>query len=137
MNNQYLVYINKVGVNYLGNNIYEFLFASDIEEIDGEDWNIYPASIGNVSPPELSLLSSVAKVETDIDLSVINDSDTFSVWDATDGVIALAYEDISEYDEYPDSRLVFSFGEPLESVQQTLFSREITLDLKEIDIDEN
>jgi hypothetical protein len=137
MSNHYLVYINKVGVNYLGVNIYEFLFASETEKIDGEDWNIYPASSGNVSPPEPKYLSGVAIIECDVDLMVISESDTYSVWDAIDGVVAIGYEDISEYEEYPDHRMVFSYGEPMESVQQTLFAKEIKFELKEISIDED
>jgi hypothetical protein len=38
-----LIYVNELGPNYKGDNIYEFIF-SDVEEVWGEDWDSEPAS---------------------------------------------------------------------------------------------
>ena len=41
-----------------------------------------------------------------------------------DGIIACAWEDISEYEEYPEPyRLVFNFGEKYDSVESKLAQR--------------
>ena len=63
---------------------------------------------------------------------MVQKSDTFAVWDAVDGIIALAWEDISDYDEYPDSRLYFKFGEDIKSVEDKLYEKDIILKYKEI-----
>jgi hypothetical protein len=33
-----LIYINKVGIDYLGKYIYEFMFSDIIKDIDGDGW---------------------------------------------------------------------------------------------------
>ena len=39
-----LVFINKIGKNWQDEFIYEFIFSNSIEDIDGEDWDSYPAN---------------------------------------------------------------------------------------------
>jgi hypothetical protein len=50
-----LVYINKIGQNWKGNYVYEFLFSDVLEDIDGDGWDSYP-SLGNPEPPEDSII---------------------------------------------------------------------------------
>ena len=70
-------------------------------------------------------------VETDdVSLMCIQESDTFAVWDAIDGIVAMAWEDISEYDEYPDDRLSFFFGDSVESVKDKLYAKDIIIEWK-------
>ena len=45
-----LVFIKKIGQNWKGNYIYEFLFSEIIKDIDGEGWD-HPSS-SNPEPPE-------------------------------------------------------------------------------------
>jgi hypothetical protein len=63
-------------------------------------------------------------------LICIQDSDTFSVWDSVDGVVAMAWEDITEYDEYPENRLKFFFGDDLKSVNDKLYAKDIIIEWK-------
>lgn len=130
---KYLVYINHVGSNWREHNLYEFLFSLDSKDVEGDDWDIYPASNGDVTPPDSSKICSIGVLETHLDLLVIRDSDTFSVWDAVDRITPLAFENIVDYDEYPENRLVFNFGDTLTDVNHKLYSREIILDVKNID----
>tara|TARA_R110002050_G_scaffold79261_11_gene169401 strand:- start:8831 stop:9235 length:405 start_codon:yes stop_codon:yes gene_type:complete len=130
MEKLYLVYINKVGTNWVGDYAYEFLFSNTIENIDGEDWDSYPAS-GKPTPPKSDMIVKVGRVTTELKLNVIQDSDTFSVWDAVDGIIALGWEDISEYEEYPEKRLYFKFGEVISNVDDSLYEHDIVLEYKE------
>jgi hypothetical protein len=45
------------------------------------------------------------------------------VWDAVDGVIALGYENIDDYESYPESRLHFHFGDTIKDVENKLYEK--------------
>jgi hypothetical protein len=49
------------------------------------------------------------------------------MWDAVDGVVALAWENMEGYDDYPEKWLFFSFGEDIESVNDKLYERDMVL----------
>lgn len=122
-----LVYINEMGTNWKGSNVYEFLFAESVDNIDGDDWDAYPAS-GQPSPPHSDMINRVGVLTSEFKLSLIQNSDTFAVWDAVDGVIALGWENISDYDVYPEKRTHFMFGDSLESVNDKLYENDLVLD---------
>ena len=124
-----LIYVNLLGSDWKDDYIYEFIFSDTTEDVDGEDWDLYPAS-GQPSPPRKVLIKAVGVLTTKIKLSVIQNSDTFAVWDAIDGVVALAWEDLLEYDEYPERRLVFKFGDDIKSVEDSLYEKDLVLDYK-------
>lgn len=125
-----LIYINKVGKDWDGNTMYEFIFSDTTEGVDGEYWDTYPAS-GQPEPPDKQYIDAVGRIETDeFSLVCIQDSDTFSVWDSVDGVVAMAWEDITEYDEYPENRLKFFFGDDLKSVNDKLYAKDIIIEWK-------
>jgi hypothetical protein len=115
MKELFLIYINKIGKDYKENYLYEFIFSDTIDGIDGDDWDTFPAS-GRPSAPHDHFIKKVGRLESEIKFDVIQDSDTFAVWDAIDGVIALAWENINAYDSYPEKRICFKFGEPISEV---------------------
>ena len=121
-----LVYINKIGQNWKGNYIYEFLFSDVVEDIDGEGWDSYPSS-GNPEPPEGRFIKETGLLNTTLKLDLVQESDSFAMWDAVDGVVAMAWENMEGYDEYPEKRLFFSFGEDIESVNDKLYEKDIVL----------
>ena len=47
-----LLFVNELGPNYKGQNIYEFIFGESVEELWGEDWDAVPAH-GKPGPPEI------------------------------------------------------------------------------------
>ena len=53
----------------------------------------------------------------------VKDGDSVPV----DGVIAMAWENMEGYDEYPESRLHFSFGEEKQSVEDKLYEKDLVL----------
>ena len=122
----YLIYVNQVGKSYQGNYLYEFLFSDTLKDIDGEDWDTFPAS-GRPEPPHDIFIKMVGKLESKLKLDVIQNSDTFAVWDAVDGVIALAWENVNAYDSYPEHRLCFKFGETKEEVEAKLYEKDLIL----------
>jgi len=123
-----LIYVNELGPNYKGDNMYEFIF-SDVDEVWGDDWDAEPAS-GRPSPPNIEYIKKVGVLKnSDIELNLIQNSDFFSVYDAVDNVISLAWEN-SDSTYVVDSnhkRLVFSFGESVTSVEDKLYERDIIL----------
>ena len=67
-------------------------------------------------------------MKTTIEFDLIQDNRCFSFKQAMDGVVSLCFENIDDYDEYPeDGRLVFMFGEPLEEVQRKLAIKNILM----------
>ena len=125
-----LIYINEIGSDWEGNNIYEFLFSqSDLTNVDGDDWDAYPAS-GVPNPPGPNFVHKVGRLTTDLKFDLIQNSNTFAVFDAVDGVIALAWENLLDYDEYPEKRLYFKFGDDITSVEDKLYEKDHILDYK-------
>lgn len=127
MKELFLIYINQVGKDYKGNHIYEFIFSDTTANIDGEEWDTYPAS-GRPEPPHDIFIKEVGKLESELKLDVVQNSDTFAVWDAIDGVIALAWENINAYESYPEHRLCFRFGETTSEVEAKLYEKDLTLE---------
>jgi hypothetical protein len=125
----YLIYVNELGPNYKGDNIYEFIFSTDIKDIWGEYWESKPAN-GYPLPPNIEFIKKVGVLKNDIiSLSVIQKSDYFSMTDSMDDVVALAWEnenDITNFDLV--KRLVFRFGDTEEIVKNKLYERDIVLE---------
>ena len=126
MNELFLIYVNVVGKTHTDNYLYEFLFSNDAKNIDGDDWDQFPAS-GRPAPPHTNFIKKVGRLESELKLDVIQNSDTFAVWDAVDGVIALAWENINAYDSYPEHRLCFKFGETIKEVELKLYEKDLIL----------
>jgi hypothetical protein len=126
MKDLFLIYVNMVGKDYKGDYLYEFIFSDTTKNIDGDEWDTFPAS-GRPEAPHEHFIKKVGRLESELKLDVIQNSDTFAVWDAVDDVIALAWENINVYDSYPDKRLCFKFGEPLKSVEGKLYEKDLIL----------
>jgi hypothetical protein len=126
MDKLFLVYVNMIGKNYEGNYLYEFIFSDTTKNIDGNEWDTFPAS-GRPEAPHDEFIKKVGRLESSLKLDVVQNSDTFAVWDAVDGVIALAWENINAYDAYPDKRLCFRFGDSLQIVSDKLYEKDLTL----------
>lgn len=127
----YLIYVNGLGPNYKGDNIYEFIFSNEITDIWGEMWESKPSN-GYPLPPDLEHIKKVGVLKNDkISLSVIQKSDYFSMIDAIDDVVALGWENESDTINFDlVKRLVFRFGETEESVKNKLYERDIVLEFE-------
>ena len=133
----HLIYINGLGPNYKGDNIYEFIFSNTLE-VFGENWESKPAN-GYPSPPDIEYIKKVGTlINEDIQFDLVQESDVFSVIDSMDTVIALGWE--KENDEKDFSlikRLVFQFGETEENVKNKLYERDIVLQFEKEVVYEN
>jgi hypothetical protein len=125
----YLIYVNGLGPNYKGDNIYEFIFSDVKEEVWGESWDSKPSN-GNPLPPNIEFIRKVGVLKNaEIKLSLIQDSDFFSMIDALDDVIALAWEsDDSDINFDIEKRLVFRYGEDERKIKDKLYERDIVLE---------
>jgi len=130
MNDLFLVFINVIGKDWKGINLYEFIFSDTKEDIDGDDWDAIPAA-GRPLPPNEEHVVKVGRLTTDdFTLHVIQESDSFSVWDAVDGVVALGWENMDDYEEYPEKRLAFHFGDDIKTVEEKLYEHDLILEYK-------
>jgi hypothetical protein len=125
----YLIYVNGLGPNYKGDNIYEFIFSDVKDDVWDESWESKPSN-GNPLPPDIELIRKVGVLKNDeVKLSLIQDSDFFSMTDALDDVIALAWEsEDSDVNFDIEKRLVFRFGEDEKTIKNKLYERDIVLE---------
>jgi hypothetical protein len=122
----YLIYVNGLGPNYKGDNLYEFIF-SDTLDVWGESWDNRPSN-GYPQPPDLKYIKKVGVLrDTDVKLELIQNSDFFSVMDAMDDIIALAWE---TEDETNQKRMVFRFGVPEQKIKDKLYERDLVLEFE-------
>lgn len=118
----YLIFINELGTSYNGENIYEFIF-SDTKDVWGDYWDSVPCN-QNPQPPDIKYITEVGTLKnSNIELNLIQNSDFFSMSDCMDGIISLGWEKESSN----KNRLVFMFGEDIESINNKLYEKDIVL----------
>ena len=117
----YLAHINKIGKNLDGEYRYEFLFTNDVETYWGDGgYEITPSSICKIvpDPKRITLIKSLV---LHMNLSLAQYQSCFSMQDCIDGIIPVGWEDIRNYDEYPESgRLIFRYGTSLDDLEYFL-----------------
>ena len=129
----YLIYVNGLGPNYKGDNLYEFIF-SDSLDVWGEAWESKPSN-GYPTPPQLKYIKKVGVLkQTDVKLELIQNSDFFCMIDAMDDVVALAWE--SE-EEQGQKRLVFRLGEEEQKIKDKLYETDLILEFEKKVVYEN
>jgi hypothetical protein len=127
-----LIYVNGLGPNYKGDNLYEFIF-SDSLDVWGESWESKPSN-GYPGPPEIKYIKKVGVLRnTDIKLELIQNSDFFCMIDAIDDVVALAWET----DDEDGKRLVFRFGMTEQQIKDKLYERDLILEFEKKVVYEN
>ena len=112
---------------------YDFLFSETPEIVWGEDWaEQCPAACDNMRPSN-DMISDKQRLATIIPFGLAQRNACFSMQDCIDGIVALAWEDLSDYEEYPEPRLIFKFGEDYESVEDKLARRHQFFSKRQID----
>jgi hypothetical protein len=90
---------------------------------------------GKGQPPHQEYISCVGIIENSkVELKTIQKDESFTTYDAQEGVIALAWESYEGIDpQYqPGKRLVFHYGDTEKSVKDKLYSRDMDLKIKKI-----
>lgn len=119
-----LAYVNPVGKNTHGQYEYEFFYTDRIELVWGENWDEPYALYGGDMMPYEGTYTKIKRVVTDIPFACAQQNSCFSMRQCVEGCIALCYEDINGYENYPEPfRIVFQFGEDESSVDEKLSTR--------------
>ena len=129
--NLYLCFINLIGEESDGEYRYEFIFTKDEESAWGENFDYKPSCLCNYIMVDDEYIDKVMVVKTKIKLDLIQNNCCFSVSDAYDGIVAIAYENLEGYEEYPqDGRIFFKFGETYEEVEKKLAIKNLLMQEK-------
>ncbi len=123
-----LGFIRLIGEESDGYYRYEFIFTNNINEFWGENFEYKPCCLCNGLTPDDKYIDEIHIVKMKIKLDLIQDNCCFSFSDATDGIIAIAWENMDNYDEYPEEgRIFFMFGETLREVEDKLAVKNILM----------
>ena len=120
-----VVYIDRVGKDVDGNNIFHFLCAFDISDVWCEEWSEKPACNCRHLQPE-GQYDRVFEVKTTVDFVLGQENCCCSYQDICDGCVSMAYENIDTYEEYPDFRIDFNYGDLLCDIEDLLSKKDIT-----------
>ena len=123
-----LCFIRLIGAENDGYYRYEFIFTNDIDNAYGEEFDQKPACLVNDLMISDEFITEIHVVKMKIKLDLIQDNCCFSISDAMDGILAIAWENMDEYDEYPeDGRIFFKFGETIEEVENKLAIKNVIM----------
>ena len=123
-----LLFVRLIGEETGGIYRYEFMFTDNPDEAWGENWEFKPCCLVNDLMPSDEYISEVHIVKTKIKFDLIQDNCCFGMQDCLDGIVAVAFENIDDLEEYPDDgRLVFMFGETYEDVERKLATKGILM----------
>ena len=126
--NPKLGFIRLIGEESDGYYRYEFIFTTNIDEFWGENFEYKPCCLCNGLTPDEKYVHEIHIVKMKIKLDLIQDNCCFSFSDATDGIIAIAWENMDSYDSYPDEgRIFFMFGESLKDVEEKLAIKNVLM----------
>lgn len=123
----YVVYVQEVGKDNDDNFVYEFLISEDADSVWGDEWNEVPACNVQDLKPSDDQYEYVKELRTDIKLTLGQNNCCVSFMDVKDNIAALAYEDLSEAEEYPEPRIVILYGDPLDEVEEMLAKRNLIM----------
>jgi len=116
-----LVYVKPVCKNTDGTYEYDFFFSETPEYVWGPDWDINsPSSNGDITPEE-STYSEIKRVITTLPLKTLEETSCYPMEYATYGILALAWIDIENLEEYPENgRMVLKFGYSKSDVEKLM-----------------
>jgi hypothetical protein len=123
-----LGFIRLIGEETDGYYRYEFIFTTNIDEFWGENFEYKPSCLVNNLMPYEKFITEIHIAKMKIKLDLIQNSCCFGFQDCTDGIIALAWENVDDYDEYPEEgRIFFRFGETLDDVENKLAVKNVLM----------
>ena len=121
----YLCFITLIGKESDTSMLYDFYFSTSTEEFWGDDFEQKPAGICRELTPYDSTYTKVMRTRLDFQLDLAQEQTCFSMQDVIDGCCALGWENIDSK-EYPeDGRIVFRFGDTMETVEEQLRRRNL------------
>ena len=124
----YLCFIRLIGEENDGYYRYEFIFTNDIDNVWGDEFDQKPACLVNDLMVNDEFIYEIHIVKTKIKLDLIQNNCCFSVSDAMDGIVSIAWQNLDDETEYPeDGRIFFKFGETLDEVENKLAMKNVLM----------
>ena len=97
-------------------------------EFWGESFEYKPCCLVNELIPSDEEIKEIKIIKTKIKFDLIQNNCCFGMQDCMDGIVALAYENIDSYEEYPnDGRIYFMFGESFDDVERKLAIKSVLM----------
>ena len=126
LNEVYLGFVRLIGEENDGYYRYEFIFTDNPDEFWGDNFEYKPAGLVNDLIPSDEYITEIHIVKTKIKFDLVQNNMCFGMQDCMDGIVALAFENIDEYENYPeDGRIYFMFGEEMSEVERKLAIKNI------------
>lgn len=124
MNNDlYLCFINHIGEDSNGNQLYELLFSEDKDNFFGEDFEYKPCCLVNQMVPFPDAYQEVRQMTVNIKLTLIQESCCCSFTDCQDGIIPLAFA----YGNNDELLIKLDYGMTLDETEEILAKNNILL----------
>ena len=122
--NEYLAFVDYLGKSIDDKYIYRFDFTDNTDSVWGDYFNVAPTIIIPDLQPEKNTIIKSARVNFNKELKLAKKNGCFSMQDCFDGIISLAFTELTEDDTiyYDDEPLHFDFGETYEKVVDKLES---------------
>ena len=125
-----VVFILYVGTDSEGMNIYHFMLSEDDSETFAEGWAEKPSCNENISSLMIdsSMYQYIKELKTTLILDLAQDNCCYSMQDCRDHIVALAYENLDNAEEYPEPcRIVIHFGDYINDVEKMFAQRDLSL----------
>lgn len=123
MKDDRLIYVESNGTTADGKLVYTMYFSDNTKTIPNDEWEEPVAGLCcDLRPEFVPYDKIIVSMETPLDLA--KDCLCLGMVDAMNGIVALAWENIDSYTEYPeDGRVVFRHGEKRSTVYSKLERR--------------
>lgn len=127
--NYVVVFVQFIGKDIDNKNIYHFYTSANPEVVFAEGWGEVPAC--NV-PRNLMIIDKdmydyTLECKTDIKLDLAQDCCCFSMQDARDNIVALAFENLDNAETYPEPRIIIHYGDKISEIEHMFAQRDVAL----------
>lgn len=125
-----VVFILYIGKDSDGMNLYRFLLSDNTEDTFADGWAEKPSCNEKIENLMIdnTMFEYEKELKTEITLDLAQDNCCFSMQDCRDDIIALAYENLDEAEEYPEPcRIVIHFGDKIDDVEAMFAKRDMRL----------
>lgn len=117
-----LVFISPIYRDYNNAYAFNFFFSNKPEIVWGPDWDYNNPSVITDIEPDESTYDKIYTVSTPLPLKTIGETSCYSMEYAINRMVALAWVDIENLEEYPEAegRCVLHFGDKIDDVKKKL-----------------
>lgn len=124
-----VVFVKFMGRDIDGTYLYHLYLSSKPEDAFAEGWGEVPASTvpRKLIDLDKDMYEYVMELKSEIKLDLAQDCGCFSMQDSRDHIIALAFENLDNAEEYPEPRIIIQFGDGIDYVEEMFAKRDVTL----------